>query len=594
MVSVEIALTSVLIALAVAGDPVVEIPSGKLVGKSVEFSHEDLDVRCTVHIFQGIPYVAAPVGDLRFRRPQPRAPWDGVYNATYSRSICVQPPSPFIPVEGEQDEDCLYLNLYAPQTNLNKLPVMVWIHGGGLYMGSGADRHYDGRTLASVGDVILVTFNYRLGALGFLATGDEQISGNYGFYDQIAALQWVQDNIEAFGGDPNKVTIFGESAGSVSVEYLILSPLTDGLFHRAIMQSGTATMEGFVGIGPEFQSKIAQGLGELVGCEKGNPEELIQCLRSVPAEEFRNPSDPALGLIANITGLGTEVGPTPFPPVVDGSFMREKPVDVIREKTFTKTNLDIMMGTMADEGSMYLLLFMAHLMGEPEVSMNRSVYEIAYPLFVSGPAKYNQAALDAIRLMYVNWENADYDDADYVDAFVQGSSDEYYTCPMDLSARAHSQAGANVYLYQMTHSPANSVWRIKWMRAAHGDDLPFVFGWHFYLGGEWTMPAEEVEMSLKIMKYWTNFAKTGNPNLPSDDAELSGEDPTDEWPLFKVPGVAYKELSPMMKSKRGLKAPECALWNDFIPKLLKYTDTDTLCSVADDETEKYTKEKNQP
>ncbi|XP_070549176.1 acetylcholinesterase-like [Ptychodera flava] len=588
MIYFTITLSLAFIALVTAGDPIVEISQGKLVGKAVEFSHKDVDVRRTVHVFKGIPYAEPPIGDLRFRPTKAKAAWDGVYDATYFRSICIQPAHPLFPVNGQQDEDCLFLNVYAPQLTSAKLPVMLFLHGGVFIVGSGT-YHYEGTALAAIGDVIVVCINYRLGPFGFFTTGDDNAAGNYAFYDQIAALQWVQENIEAFGGDPSKVTLLGESAGSISSEYLMMSPLTEGLFQRIIMQSATSTFVGFHGKAGDFHHKMAHGLGKLLGCDRETSEELVQCLRTVPAEDFRNATDPTLGLLAQFIGYGT-----PFPPVVDGTLVTVDPVDFIREKMLKKRNLDIMIGSTADEGSVYLLTVRPSALNESTVSMNRSVYETAYPMFLPGPLRNNPAVLDAVKLMYVNWEEADNDEADYLDAFFQMGTDHGFTCPADVSARSYSQAGANVYLYIMTHVPARSIWRLKWMRAAHAEDLPLLFGWHFSFWEDWTMPPEDVEMSLKVMKYWTNFAKTGNPNQCCDDAEVSEEDKPEAWPLFKVPGLAYKELSLEMNTKYGLKARECAMWNDFIPKLLKHTDTNIVCSARDDETKKYTEEGNRP
>ncbi|XP_070551781.1 carboxylesterase 5A-like isoform X1 [Ptychodera flava] len=188
---------------------------------------------------------------------------------------------------------------------------MIWLHGGAFFMGSGG-THYDGTALAALGDIILVAINYRLGPFGFLSTGDEHATGNYGLLDQVLALQWVQDNIAAFGGDASKVTIFGESAGAISSEHLVLSPLTDGLFHRAILQSGTASLPGYFNTNVAWQNKIAHGFGKLVGCEKETSEESVECLRSVPAEDLKDPSDVQTGQIAGITGLGQDVNPSLF------------------------------------------------------------------------------------------------------------------------------------------------------------------------------------------------------------------------------------------------------------------------------------------
>ncbi|XP_070551779.1 carboxylesterase 4A-like [Ptychodera flava] len=318
MRSAQITWCMAILGCVTALDPTVEIKSGKLVGKSVDFSHKDVDVTRTLHVFKGIPYAEPPVGDLRFRPPQSKAPWEGVHDATEFGPICIQPPDQFVDIGGAQSEDCLFLNIYAPKTAGDLLPVMVWIHGGAFYVGAGSEHFYDGTALAAIGDVIIVTFNYRIGAFGFFVTGDEHATGNYGFLDQIEALKWVQENIAAFGGDASRVTVFGESAGSMSAEFLMLSPLADGLFHRAIMQSGTSTMATYTGTDAALHNRIAHALGEVLGCEKGNSEELMKCLRTVPAEKFKEPSDPHTGII---TALVEEVEGVPFIPYVDDHFL---------------------------------------------------------------------------------------------------------------------------------------------------------------------------------------------------------------------------------------------------------------------------------
>ncbi|XP_070552104.1 carboxylesterase 1E-like [Ptychodera flava] len=211
-----------------ADDPVVEVSSGRVAGTTVEFTHPDVAIQRTVNIFRGIPYAEPPVGELRFQPPQSKTPWEGVYNATEFRPTCIQPVNNLLPESEPQSEDCLFLNVYAPQTQSESLPVMVWIHGGAFLVGSGS--LYDSLPLSAIGNVIVVTINYRMGALGFFLTGDEHVTGNYALLDQIAALQWVQDNIAAFGGDANSVTIFGESAWAMSVDLLLFSPLSEGLF----------------------------------------------------------------------------------------------------------------------------------------------------------------------------------------------------------------------------------------------------------------------------------------------------------------------------------------------------------------------------
>ncbi|XP_070551024.1 cocaine esterase-like [Ptychodera flava] len=562
-----------------ADDPIVEVKSGKVAGRVVEFAHEDVEVKRTVYVFRGIPFAEPPVDDLRFRAPEPKSPWEGVHDAKELGAACMQPPSPIFPLDGEsQSEDCLYLNIYAPQTGADKLPVMVWIHGGGLVIGSGGTG-YNGTALAAIGDVIVVTINYRLGPFGYLSTGDEHATGNYGFLDQVLALQWVQDNIAAFGGDANKVTIFGESAGAISVEYLMLSPMTNGLFTRAIMESGTSTMPAIFLSDKTKQSRLAHGFGRLSNCEKDTSEELVQCLRSVSAEDLKEAGNLQSGKLANITGISDLL--IPFPPVVDGNFLTASPEGLIRERSFPKRGTDIMIGTMADEGRGFLIVFFADKANDTEIFLNKTYYNEIFSTYLGSDKKSNPAVADAIKQIYVDWEDEDSDDTNYVESFSQTHGDMYLVCPADRSARAHFLAGSKVYLYQMTHIPS------------HGEEVPFVFGWHFDSAMNWTMPDDDVMMTLKIMKYWTNFAKTGNPNLSDGDVELTENEKQTEWPLFKVPGLEYKDLSLKMETKRALKAKECAFWNDFIPKLMKHTEATQPCSKEEEnEKLKYKEEEN--
>ncbi|NXP47622.1 SASB hydrolase, partial [Heliornis fulica] len=204
----------------------------------------------SVNVFLGLPFATPPIGPLRFSEPQPPKPWKGVRDATSYPPMCLQDKvqgqifSDVITNRKEKvllqvSEDCLYLNVYSPVSteNQEKLPVFVWIHGGGLVFGAGSS--YDGSALAAFDNVVVVTIQYRLGIVGYFSTGDKHARGNWGYLDQVAALQWIQENIVYFGGDPGSVTIVGESAGGVSVSALVLSPLAKGLFHKAISESGT-------------------------------------------------------------------------------------------------------------------------------------------------------------------------------------------------------------------------------------------------------------------------------------------------------------------------------------------------------------------
>ncbi|XP_070551710.1 acetylcholinesterase-like [Ptychodera flava] len=572
----KIAVSLALISHVASSDPLVEIKTGTLIGTAVEFSHADVDIDRTVNVFRGIPYAEPPVGNLRFRPPQSKTAWHGVHDARDFGPICIQPYNPNLPLDETESEDCLFLNVYAPTTQGEYLPVMVWIHGGAFFTGSGSAKYYSGLALAAIGNVVVVTINYRLGALGFFLTGDNEVSGNYGLLDQMTALQWVQDNIAEFSGDVNKITIFGESAGAISVDFLLLSPLTDGLFHKAILQSGTATIESYPETDAALQNKIAHGLGKVLGCERDTSQELVLCLRAVPADAFRDPSDPATGLIAG--EIGEAIDGTPFSPFLDDHFITAKAVDIFRDNAFTRTEVDIMIGNNADEGTFALATSFPHLANETETRLNRSQYEVLFRAFLSGPAKTSTVAQDAVKLMYLDWDTVDSADADYVEALSQMVGDEMFVAPSDVSARGYSESGARVYRYFMTHVPSKSLWRIPWMKAAHGEEIPFVFGYHFLNDLNWALSREEVNMTLKVIKYWTDFARIGTPST------LDGHEEGGEWPAFQIPGLAYKELSLDMESKQALKATECAFWNDYIPKLVQLTESCDTCTSGSQDT----------
>ncbi|XP_070551787.1 cholinesterase-like [Ptychodera flava] len=449
MVLLQFGLLMVLLSYVCSDDPIVEVNTGKLVGKSVEFSHEDVNVNRTLHVFTGIPYAEPPVGDLRFRPPQPKAPWPGIYNATDIGFACIQQNTAY-PFQEPQSEDCLYLNVYSPLTNSTNLPVMVWIHGGGFSIGSATnDGLYDGTALAAIGDVIVVSLNYRLFALGFFSTGDENAPGNYGLLDQLAALKWVQDNIAAFGGDADRVTVFGESAGAISVDYLLLSPMSAGLFHRAILQSGTTSIAGGPRDDGEMLSRLAHGVGQLLGCNEKNSQDLVQCLRSVPLEHFKEKLDQRQ--LATIPGIDPGILALPFAPTVDGQFITAKPDDLLSQEGFNKTNVDILIGTNANEGTMSLATLLPSLAVASEPTVSKAEYEQMYLLLIYGSFKNNPTAQDAIQLMYIPWAEVAANDTNYADAYIEMQGDYMFVCPADKSARAYSNSGANVYMYHMTH-----------------------------------------------------------------------------------------------------------------------------------------------
>ncbi|XP_064315650.1 liver carboxylesterase 1 isoform X2 [Phalacrocorax carbo] len=268
-------------------EPEVAITHGRLKGRQTNVKGTDR----LVNVFLGIPFAKAPVGSLRFSPPEPPEPWNDLRDATSYPPLCPQDLSMLKTAEKnfkekhlqfQTSEDCLYLNVYSPagSNKKDKLPVMVWIHGGNFVFG-GASR-YDGSALSAYENIVVVIIQYRLGLLGFLNTGDEHARGNWAFLDQVAALQWIQENIEHFGGDPGSVTLFGVSAGSCSVFAHVLSPLSKGLFHKAISESGILIPPGK----DLFLSTDLKKVASIFKCEMSSTLSLINCLRTKEAKDI--------------------------------------------------------------------------------------------------------------------------------------------------------------------------------------------------------------------------------------------------------------------------------------------------------------------
>ncbi|XP_065209992.1 esterase FE4-like isoform X2 [Planococcus citri] len=297
---------------------IVETEYGKLRGKDSKAAYS----RKKYCSFLSVPFAAPPVDDLRFRPPQPLEPWEGMYDATYERHDCSQKDPFMYLIIGE--EDCLYMNIFTPKPPkdiVHPLPVMFFIHGGGFVFGSGSRKMYAADFMINE-DVVLCAPNYRLHAFGFLNLGIEECPGNAGLKDMAFALQWVKRNIRNFGGDPNNVTIFGESAGGCSVHYLMISPLSQGLFHKAIVQSGSALCTWALNRNPVH---IAFGLGRKAGFRGSDRKELVEYLKKFSASEITRMVEEFLDDEASESPARLDFLAPSIESIVEGAFLPDDP-----------------------------------------------------------------------------------------------------------------------------------------------------------------------------------------------------------------------------------------------------------------------------
>lgn len=473
-----------------------------------------------VHVYKGIPFASPPVGTLRWRPPQPARPWKGVRPAIEFGPACYQ-PSNLGPISRKKyekmSEDCLYLNVWTPAKYKNdSLPVMFWIHGGAFMAGSASDAMYDGQDLALKG-VVVVTADYRLGPFGFFAhpllskESPNGVSGNYGLLDLIAALKWVQENIHEFGGDPNRVTIFGESAGGRSVGLLMISPLARGLFHRAIMQSCSEYrpiyhLKKHLYKRPSME-EVGIKLSTELGCE--NTKYVLACLRSKTPEEILKAANPGLAGFAI-----TREKNTPYEPAVDGWVIPKDPSDLFDEGQ--QASVPVIVGFNANEGS----LFIRHIPARPRV---------AEKLIKSAFGPYAQEVLNLVGL------NLKTETRHYLDLIVG-----YMTCGMPIlnTARAMDAIEAPVWLYYYSHVQSNLLgWRYG---AYHGAEIRFVF--NNLDKGRLRVTSNDRKLAEIMSSYWVQFATTGNPNnvnLP-------------HWPQYHSNNENYIEFGDTVKVKKVL------------------------------------------
>lgn len=471
----------------------VEVLEGKLQGK----------LQGKTRQFLGIPYAIPPVGKLRFQAPLQGLAWEGVKQATAHGASCPQPAGA-LSAPGPQSEDCLSLNVYAP-TAAKKLPVLVWIHGGAFV--SGGSVQYDGTRLAEEGPVVVVTINYRLGALGFLShadldkTREGEPTGNDAIRDQQLALRWVQRNIEAFGGDPENVTILGESAGSASVCTHLVSPEAQDLGHRFVMESGVC-----IGGLPFNTKEKANAIGaDLANSLCANEADKLACLRAKPAADVVS-----WGADRGITGAGWSPVINPADPVLP-----EHPLVTVKAGKQNKG--EILLGSNKNEWGLFLAI-------APQNPINSLATFDAALKTQFGPAA------DLIKAHYAPTE------ATANATFVQLMTDGVFRCPTRALARLTSAQGQKVYLYRFEEGIA-----------FHAYEIPYVLGQPNPL----LAPTLVEPLRAAVQGYWRSFATDGDPNV----------DGLPTWPAYTTAADQRMSLKASSEVTTDAASADCDFWD---------------------------------
>nr|XP_017197720.2 liver carboxylesterase 1 [Oryctolagus cuniculus] len=434
-------------------------------------------------------------------------------------------------------EDCLYLNVYTPNLmKKSRLPVMVWIHGGGLL--TGAASNCDGLAISAYENVVVVTIQYRLGIWGFFSTGDEHGRGNWGHLDQVAALRWVQDNIANFGGNPHSVTIFGESAGGQSVSVLVLSPLAKNLFHRAISESGVA-------LTPCLFKKDVKPLAEQIaitaGCETTTSAVMIHCLRQKTEKELLEVTQKMKFFTLDLVGDPTQSYPFPLT-VVDGVLLPKAPEEILADKRFNR--VPYIVGINKQEFGWLLPTMMGYPLSEGKLDQKTATELLwkSYPI-VNISKELTPVAIE-------KYLGATDDPVKKKDLFLDLIGDVLFGVPSVIVARHHRDARAPTYMYEFQYHPSfSSDMKPVTVMGDHGDELYSVFGIPLFTEG---VSEEEIQLSKMMMKFWANFARNGNPNgkgLP-------------HWPAYDHK-EGYLQIGAATQEAQKLKDKEVAFWTEL-------------------------------
>lgn len=530
----------------------VTVAQGELRGKKITAK-----TGTTYFSFQGIPYCQPPVGPLRFKAPQPPEPWEGILDALNEGSVAPQVDD-FVADSYLGEEDCLYLNVYTPkvpaQSGDDLKAVMVWIHGGGFYMGSG-NALINGPDYLLATDVVLVTFNYRLGALGFLSTEDAETSSNNGLKDQVMALRWVQKNIQQFGGDPGNVTIFGCSAGGGSVHYHLLSPMSAGLFHRAIAMSG-AVLNPWALV--EEPRDRAFRLGAVLGCKTTDSRELVEFLRTVPAHRLVEDAVKAQTAEERASNM-LFFAPTLEKGAQKGEevFLTGKPLDLMQEGRFHK--VPFMSGITSHEGMLVMRAMFKNPAFLNELNKN---YELLVPYTMKLKKKSAKSQEVALKIKHFYFGDKPVS-RETLQPLFNLYSDIYFIVGIKKSIDLQlKHSDTPIYFYQFSYDEKlglieKYIGDSSMPGVCHGAEIPYIFK-SFYVDDARLGPdTDYIKTVSRMVRLWTNFAKTGNPT-PKFDPLLGVI-----WSPVTKDGLRYLNIDKELTMQNDLAKDRVAFWEEL-------------------------------
>ncbi|XP_049617622.1 cAMP-regulated D2 protein [Syngnathus scovelli] len=499
------------------------------------------------HIFYGVPYSDPPVGAYRWKPPRPVSPWKGVYDASFPKAPCMQACRGPIAAECPRNvsEDCLYLNIFVPRdVNFSSplrspLPVMVWIHGGDFIAGSASKPLYDGRFMSNFTHTLVVSVEYRLGAFGFLVSGkDPKTSavGNYGILDQQAALLWVQRNIAMFGGDPSKVTLFGESAGAQSVSLHLMIQSSKPLFKQAVLQSlpfsiPLKTRHDALKLGKDFTKKTNCSVGDIVCLLSLTPQAVLEAQMKTSSK-----------LVNPFRFL--EVFET-WGPFIDGDLIQEQAVVAFQKGHWHKEKA-VLLGTTSEEG----VIFVYGVFNKPVSAVESIMYVTAI---------FKQHSLRILH-KYLPL----YRDSDRRDMLAQIVTDFVFLCPSRRSARAGTEAGSRAWMYVFDHVTSDPrVWSgltFCYRHVCHGGELPYVFG--SAPVANFTLTSGEKLLSNRMLCYWGAFAHTGDPSSRVGQTTFCREQRLPVWPRYSdTSGWLLMNLTLRSHAQVETRSHVCDFWD---------------------------------